>query len=94
VALGAVVATFLWLLSSLGFSAYVADFGSYTEAYGTVGTVVVLLLWFWLSAFVIIIGADLNAEIEHQTSKDSTVGPSKPLGERGAYVADHEAPVP
>ncbi|MGB5812678.1 MAG: YhjD/YihY/BrkB family envelope integrity protein, partial [Polyangiales bacterium] len=63
-------------------------------AYGAVGAVVVLLLWFFVSAFVIIIGAVLDAEIEHQTNVDSTIGPDAPQGERGAYVADHEGPIP
>jgi len=91
---GAVVATAAWMIASLGFSWYVATFGTYGEAYGAVGAVVVLLLWFWMSAFLIIVGAILDAEIEHQTRHDSTVGPEKPMGERGAYMADHEGPVP
>jgi len=82
---GAVLATFAWLVFSVSFSAYVANFGRYDQAYGAVGAVVVLLLWFWISAFVVIVGAVLDAEIEHQTNEDSTTGPSKPMGERGAY---------
>lgn len=91
---GAVVGTILWVLASLAFSAYVANFGRYDETYGAVGAAVVLLLWFWISAFVVIVGAELDAEIEHQTNEDSTVEPDEPMGDRGAHVADHEAPIP
>jgi membrane protein len=56
--------------------------------YGSLGAVIVLLLWFWLSALVLLIGATLNAESEHQTLRDTTVGQPKPMGERGAHVAD------
>src|SRR5690606_6676752 len=91
---GAVVATLLWLLSSLLFSFYVANFGSYNETFGSLGAVVVLLLWFYISAFAVCVGAELNAELEHQTYRDSTTGPRRPLGERGAYVADHVASPP
>ncbi|WP_207458325.1 YihY/virulence factor BrkB family protein [Azospirillum sp. SYSU D00513] len=87
---GAGAATFLWLLGSVGFSVYVSNFGSYNETYGSVGAVVVLLLWFNLTAYVILMGAELNAEIEHQTVQDTTAnnGNERPLGQRGAYVAD------
>jgi membrane protein len=56
--------------------------------YGSLGAVIVLLLWFWLSAFVLLIGATLHAETEHQTLRDTTIGAPKPMGERGAHVAD------
>lgn len=89
---GAVVATGLWLLGSAGFSLYVSNFGSYNETYGSVGAVVVLLLWFNVSAYVILLGAELNAEIEHQTARDTTVSDDgvteRPQGERGAVMAD------
>lgn len=91
---GAVVATLLWLLSSLLFSFYVANFGSYNETFGSIGAVVVLLLWFYISAFAVCIGAEINAELEHQTYRDTTTGPDRPLGRRGAYVADHVADPP
>lgn len=87
-ATGSVIATFLWLLVSAVFSFYVQHYGSYNETYGSIGAVIVLLMWFWLSALTILIGAELNAEIEHQTEKDSTIGPEKPMGERGARMAD------
>lgn len=84
----------LWLAGSVGFSFYVANFGSYNETYGSVGAIVVLLMWFWLSAYVVILGAELNAEIEHQATRDSTVGRDRPMGERDAYVADTVGRVP
>lgn len=85
---GAVVATVLWLLGSILFSAYVRHFGSFNETYGSLGAVVILLTWFWLSAFVVLLGGQLNAEMEHQTALDSTLGDPRPMGRRGAYVAD------
>lgn len=85
---GAIVATVLWIVGSLAFSIYVENFGNYNETYGTLGAVAILLLWFYLSAFVILLGAELNAESEHQTREDSTNHPRKPLGDRGAYAAD------
>jgi membrane protein len=86
---GAVAATVLWLLVSLAFQIYAANFARYSATYGSLGAVIALLMWFWISAFVVLLGAELNAEMEHQTRKDTTVGPEKPLGQRGAYVADH-----
>lgn len=88
---GAVVATLLWLIGSLGFSFYVANFASYNETFGALGAVVILLMWFWLSAYVICLGAELNCELELQTRRDTTVGPERKMGERGAYAADNVA---
>jgi membrane protein len=85
---GAALATAVWILASAAFSYYVSRFGSYDAMYGSLGAVIVLLLWFWLSALVLLIGATLNAESEHQTLRDTTVGQPKPMGERGAHVAD------
>ena len=85
---GSVIGATLWLASSLLFSLYVRDFGSYGKTYGALGGVIVLLMWFYLQAFSIVIGAELNAEAEHQTAVDTTRGPPAPMGERGAYVAD------
>jgi len=85
---GAIAATALWLLGSIGFSIYVSNFGSYNETYGSVGAVVVLLLWLNLTSFAILIGAELNAEMEHQTARDTTDSGGRPLGQRGALVAD------
>ncbi len=85
---GSAIATFLWLLGSGAFSFYVSNFGNFNEVYGSVGAVVILMLWLLLSSFIILLGAEVNAEMEHQTSKDSTTGPEKPMGERGAHKAD------
>jgi membrane protein len=91
---GAIAAAILWLLASLLFQVYVANFANYTATYGSLGAVIALLMWLWVSAFVVLLGAELNAEMEHQTRKDTTTGPEKPLGARGAYVADHVGEVP
>jgi membrane protein len=85
---GAVCATLLWLLGSILFSWYVSSFGSYNKTYGTLGAVVILLMWFYLSAYVVLLGAELNAEMEHQTARDTTERMGAPLGARGAYMAD------
>ncbi len=85
---GAVAASGLWLLGSIGFSLYVTYFGAYNETYGSVGAVVILLLWLNLTAYVVLLGAGLNAEMEHQTARDTTTGPAQPMGWRGARMAD------
>jgi membrane protein len=85
---GAMIATVLWLIGSIAFSIYVRNFGSYNETYGSLGAVVILLMWFWLSAFIVLLGAELNCEIERQTARDTTAGPAKPMGQRRAYAAD------
>lgn len=86
---GAVIAMVLWVLASLGFSFYVQNFGNYNETYGALGGVIVLLLWLFLSSFVVLLGAEINAEMEHQTRHDTTAGAPQPMGRRGAHVADH-----
>ena len=86
---GSVGATVVWLAVSAGFSYYVSNFGSYNKTYGSLGAVVVLLLWFLISAYVVLIGAEVNSEMEHQTARDTTTDPPKPRGQRDAYVADH-----
>ncbi len=88
VSVGAVAATLLWIAGSLAFSIYVRNFGSYNETYGALGGVIILLTWLWLSAFVVLMGAELNSEIEHQTRRDTTTGAPRPLGRRGAAKAD------
>ena len=86
---GSVGATVLWLAVSAGFSYYVSSFGNYNKTYGSLGAVVVLLLWFLISAYVVLLGAEVNSEMEHQTARDTTTDPPKPRGQRDAYVADH-----
>jgi len=89
---GAVFATVGWVVASIGFSIYTANFGRYNETYGALGAIVVVMLWLFISAYVVIAGAELNAELERQTAVDSTTGPSRPLGERQAYAADTVGP--
>ena len=91
---GAVVAALIWLVGSLLFSVYTANFGKYNETYGTLGAVVVVMLWLLISTLAVILGAELNAELERQTDKDTTKGAPEPMGERGAYAADTVAPSP
>jgi membrane protein len=85
---GSVVATVLWLAGSAGFSVYVGTFGSYSETYGSLAAAVVLMVWFLITAYAILLGAEIDAAIEHQTAVDTTVGPDRPMGQRGAVVAD------
>ena len=85
---GAVVATVLWILGSIAFSIYVRNFGSYNESYGALGGVIILLTWLWLSAYIVLLGAEINSEMEHQTKHDTTTGRDEPRGERGAVKAD------
>jgi len=84
----AVVALVLWLLGSIGFSWYVDKFGNYNQTYGALAAVIILLLWLYLSAFAVLLGAELDAETERQTARDTTTGPARPLGQRNAVVAD------
>ena len=85
---GSLVATVIWLAASAGFALYAAVAGSFDETYGPLGGVVVLLLWLHLSSLAVLVGAEVNAEMEHQTARDTTTGPDRPLGARGAVVAD------
>lgn len=91
---GAITATVLWIIASIAFTAYVSNFGSYDKTYGSLGGVIVLLTWLYLSAFVVLLGAVINAQAEEQTARDSTTGQEKPLGRRGARAADTVAPSP
>jgi membrane protein len=85
---GSAIAAVSWILVSLAFSYYVANFGSYNKTYGSLGAVVGFMTWIWISSIVVLMGAELNAELEQQTQRDSTIGPEKPKGTRGAYKAD------
>jgi len=88
---GSLLVAVLWLAASILFSFYVANFASYDVTYGSLGAVVVALMWLFISAYVVLLGAELNAELELQTAHDTTDGPGRPMGERGAFVADHVA---
>jgi membrane protein len=89
---GAAVATLIWLVASALFSVYVSLFGHYAKTYGALAGVVVLLLWLWITSYAILLGAEINAESEEQTVQDTTRGPDRPLGERGAVKADDNVP--
>jgi membrane protein len=91
VSVGSVFATSIWLLASAGFSFYVANFGHYDKTYGSLGAVIVLLFWLYISFYIVLLGAEINAELELQTARDTTSGEAKPMGKRGAFVADHVA---
>ena len=88
---GSAIATLLWAVASLGFSFYVGRIASYDATYGPIGAVVGVMMWFWVTAYAVLLGAELNAELELQTARDSTDGPARPPGARGAFVADHVA---
>jgi membrane protein len=85
---GSAFASLLWIAASILFSWYAANFGSYNETYGSLGAAIGFMMWIWLSTIVILLGAELDAEMEHQTARDTTRGPDRPMGERGAHVAD------
>ena len=88
VGVGSVVAGLLWLAASLLFSWYVASFGNYNETYGSLGAVIGFMTWIWISSTIVLLGGEINAEIEHQTGQDTTTGAALPLGEREARMAD------
>ncbi len=88
---GAILACVLWIAASVAFSLYVDNFNSYNETFGALAGVIVLLMWLWISAFALLLGAELNAEAEAQVRPDSTTGPGMPLGRRGAVKADELA---
>ncbi len=85
---GSTGATVLWLAASALFSWYAANFGAFNQTYGSLGAVIGFMTWLWISAIVILLGGELNAETEHQTARDTTTGAPKPLGARGAKMAD------
>ena len=91
---GAGLATVLWVLVSLGLFAYVSRLGTYESTYGSLAGVAISMLWLWLTVLLVLLGAALNAELERQTTADSTVGPPRPVGHRGAVVADSVPPYP
>jgi membrane protein len=91
---GSGIATLLWVLATIGFALYATFFGNYNKTYGALAGVIILMFWLFLSAFVVLVGAELNTEMELQTAKDTTRGPEQPMGERGGHAADHVAESP
>ncbi|MEN3746403.1 YihY/virulence factor BrkB family protein [Sphingomonas sp. HF-S3] len=85
---GSVIASLSWMIMTLGFGAYVANFGNYDVTYGSLGAAIVLLTWLYLSAYVLLLGAEFNCELERQTVRDTTRGAEQPMGARGAFAAD------
>ena len=85
---GSAAATIMWIVTSALFSFYAANFGTFNETYGSLGAAIGFMTWLWISAIAILLGAELNAEMEHQTKRDTTTGGPKPLGTRGAKMAD------
>ena len=88
---GSMFTAVTWLVLTLLFGFYVTNIADYSATYGSLGAIVALLTWMYLSAYVFVLGAELNSEIEHQTAKDSTTGRPEPMGERGAWAADNVA---
>lgn len=88
---GSVFASVLWIVLTLLFGIYVTNFGNYNATYGSLGAIIVMLTWLYLSSYVLLFGAELNAELEHQTEHDTTTGQPLAIGRRGAFVADHVA---
>jgi membrane protein len=89
---GGAFAALVWLAASLLFSWYAANLGRFNETYGSLGAAIGFMLWMWVSSIILLIGAELNAEMEHQTRKDTTEGAPRPLGARGATMADTVGP--
>lgn len=85
---GALIATMLWILGSVAFSLYVNFFASYNKTYGALASVIVLMLWLYLTSYIVLLGAEINAEAERQTTRDTTTGQPVPMGQRGAVAAD------
>ena len=85
---GSAFAALAWLCGSALLSWYLANFANYDATYGSLGAAIGMMIWIWMSSIVILLGAELNSEVEHQTARDSTTGHERPIGERGAAMAD------
>jgi membrane protein len=85
---GTALSTIVWAMATAAFSIYLLNFANYNATYGTLGAMIAFMIWIWLSIVILIVGAEFNAELEHQTKCDSTTGPPLPMGERGAVMAD------
>ncbi|MGX1100367.1 YihY/virulence factor BrkB family protein [Amorphus sp. MBR-141] len=88
ISLGSILFSAVWIAVALGLSFYLSRFANYTATYGSLGAAIGLMLWIYAAVYIFLAGAEINAEIEHQTSRDTTTGPERPMGERGAHVAD------
>jgi len=88
VSVGSLIASVLWIAASAVLSLYLEKYAHYDATYGTLGTAIGLMIWMWMTTIVILLGAELNSEMEHQTAADTTEGDAKPLGARGATMAD------
>ncbi|MFC0203968.1 YihY/virulence factor BrkB family protein [Novosphingobium soli] len=88
---GSLLFALCWVALTLGFGTYVTTFGNYSATYGSLAAVVILLTWMYLSSYLLVFGAELNSELEHQTRRDTTEGAASPMGTRGAWAADHVA---
>jgi membrane protein len=88
---GGAFAALAWVAVSIGFSWYVSNFGSYNKTYGSLGAAIGFMTWIWISATVVLVGAELDAQMEQQTGQDTTTGPALPPGARGATKADKVA---
>jgi len=91
VSTGAIIATVLWVLGSLILTIYIKNFDKIEDLYGQISALIVMMIWLNITSFVVLLGAQINAELEHQTDVDTTHGEDKPIGERHAYFADHVA---
>lgn len=89
---GGGLAALAWVIGSAGFSYCVSNFGSFNKTYGSLGAVIGFMTWIWLSATIVLVGAEVNAELEHQAARDTTTGPERSPGTRGATKADAVAP--
>jgi membrane protein len=85
---GSAFAAVGWIVVSILFSLYTTHFADYNKTYGSLGAIIAFMFWLWLATTVILMGAEIDAEMEHQTVRDTTAGAPKPLGARGAKMAD------
>jgi len=90
---GSATAAVFWVVASLLFSWYAANFGSFNKTYGSLGAIIGFMVWIWVSMIVVLLGAELDAEMEHQTTEDTTTGQAKPMGDRRAHMADTVGPM-
>lgn len=85
---GSAFATISWLIMSIAFTTYLDRVANFNATYGALAAPIGFLLWVWLSIIVILLGGEINGELEHQTAMDTTIGPDRPMGKRGAVMAD------